>query len=154
MDDSGGDTGSTLFQHFGVPDYWNGLSAREQFRFALRRPFATGATMLLTGDLVQAASPIPKGWLHDRWFSLIGCASGGGQADGNHWFGTREHSDQVVGLSSKDSHRRIVNLLLSGKPITMQLKKYASLRKRLRRLDIAAEVLNELSPPWWLLDRE
>lgn len=42
----------------------------------LRRNVATGATMAVNRPLLEAALPIPPGWLHDEWLAIVAAALG------------------------------------------------------------------------------
>lgn len=154
MDEGGQDTPVTLFDHYRVPQRWNELTPLEQFRFALRRPFATGTTMLLTRELIQAASPIPNGWLHDRWLSLVGCASGGGRAVYEPLLRYRQHPGQVVGVRPRRRSIRAIEILRGSGSAPATVRKFVSLQTRLRNLGVPHEILDELMRPRWLLDRE
>lgn len=62
----------------------------------LRYGVLYGTTMSIRQDLADAALPIPQGWSHDEWLSLIGAAVGRSQRlePVTHY---RQHEAQVVG---------------------------------------------------------
>lgn len=101
IDDTGQPVGRRLSDRWPLPPTWNSMSAEDQLRFALRRPFATGATMVVRAGLVRAALPIPPRWLHDRWFSVVGSALGGSVATSEPLTRYRVHADQTWGLDER-----------------------------------------------------
>jgi glycosyltransferase involved in cell wall biosynthesis len=77
VDATGVDLGETLFDAIG-------LSSRERaavdegraLEVLLRRNVATGATMIVTRGLRDAALPIPPGWIHDEWLAVVAAIDG------------------------------------------------------------------------------
>lgn len=74
----GRDSGTTLFETLGVTD---GLRRRlrsgDAFDELLRRNVITGATMMVTRDLIDRASPFPMTWVHDEWLAIVASVGGG-----------------------------------------------------------------------------
>ena len=96
-----GNTAGTLFGAFDIPaDFsnWNGPS---KLRHVLRHSVATGgASMLRLGALTRSPNFIPpRGWLHDRWWSIVAAAHGGLQVSDEPVIGYRLSRDQAVGLN-------------------------------------------------------
>lgn len=99
---SNGDLSSTgtLFENFEVPAGFNQLSPPEQLRHVLRRSVATGgASMLRVTDWLEHSSFIPpRGWLHDRWWSIVAASQSGLAIDTAPVIEYRVSEGQQVGL--------------------------------------------------------
>ena len=93
----------TLRDTFPVPGDWEEMSPRRQLRYALRHSLATGgASAVRPRDLLDPANkatPIPAGWLHDRWWSLAATARGALVIDHHPVIEYRVQPDQQVGLA-------------------------------------------------------
>lgn len=92
----------TLRDTFPIPDDWDRLSRMKRFRYALRHSIATGgACAVRPAKLLNPANkctPVPAGWLHDRWWSLAATAGSAIIIDPQPVIEYRVQSDQQVGL--------------------------------------------------------
>jgi len=72
-----GDPG-TLFEAFDVPVSCEGWESRALLRHVLRHSVATGsASMIRPEELLRSGSFVPpRGWLHDRWWSILAATRG------------------------------------------------------------------------------
>lgn len=148
IDELGVETGTRLSEQFHWPPDWNELSPAQQLRFAIRQPFATGATMVLTARLLRAALPVPDGWLLDRWVSIIGSALGGSRTVQDPVIKYRLHGGQQVGVSGASTQRpRLMEILArNGSPLG-PARKTLDVRRRVRRLDVPGDVRAQVGWP-------
>jgi glycosyltransferase involved in cell wall biosynthesis len=121
VDSSGALTGRRLRESFPVP-HWATLSKRQRLEFALASPAATGATVALSSDLLGYALPVPYGWLHDRWLSIVAAALGGLYVDDDPVIQYREHSMQTVGTASARTPPPVVRAARKAWQIHRRLK--------------------------------
>lgn len=89
--------GSTLRDRFPSPDDWDHLDAAKRVRAALRAPFVTGATCALRARLIDLMTPVPAGWLIDRWATLVAVSQGGLVLQPDVVIRYRIHSAQLIG---------------------------------------------------------
>ena len=91
----------TLFEAFEIPPYFGEWDARHKLRHVLRRSVATGgASMLRPGVLSSSPNFVPpRGWLHDRWWSIVAAAHEGLQVSDEPVIHYRILEDQSVGLN-------------------------------------------------------
>ena len=97
IDEVGQETGSRLSDSFPRPAQWQTLDAAGRMRAALRAPLVTGATAALTMALVRLMLPVPNGWLHDRWATLVAAACDGLVLQSEPVIRYRIHEGQVLG---------------------------------------------------------
>jgi glycosyltransferase involved in cell wall biosynthesis len=97
IDSNGREIGGRLRRRFPLPDGWEAMDAASRARAALRRPIVTGAASAVTAELVRLMSPIPRGWLHDRWATLIAVACGGLLVQAEAVIRYRIHDAQTIG---------------------------------------------------------
>ena len=97
IDEAGLETGKLLSDSFPRPAHWETLDAANRMRAALRAPFVTGAASALTMTLVQQMLPVPAGWLHDRWATLVAVARNGLVLQSEPVIRYRIHEGQVLG---------------------------------------------------------
>ena len=90
----------TLFEAFDVPIDLNERTCVDVARFVIRQSVATGsASMLRPGPLMALAKfTPPRGWLHDRWWSILAASRCGLRIDGTPVIDYRVTSTQQVGL--------------------------------------------------------
>lgn len=100
VDEKGVPRGGTLRTTFPVPQDWNHLDLRQQWTYVLRRSIATGgaSAVVPTGVLRK---PIPDGWLHDRWWSMLAVRDRGMVTDDVVVIDYRLSDDQRVGLDTQ-----------------------------------------------------
>ncbi len=75
IDDDGQLGRGTLFGVLEVTDAEReGVHSGRAFDVFVRRNLATGATAMVTPDLVAASLPFPKEWVHDEWLAVQAAA--------------------------------------------------------------------------------
>ncbi|MDO8307630.1 MAG: glycosyltransferase [Actinomycetota bacterium] len=97
VDADGLPMGGTLRSTFPIPDGWVGLAPAGRMREVLRHAVATGGASAIR----PAAFPtldVPRGWLHDRWWSLVAAARSGLLLDDGIVIDYRIQPGQQVGL--------------------------------------------------------
>jgi hypothetical protein len=97
INEAGGETGGLLSDSFPRPAQWETLDPGSRMRAALRAPFVAGAASALTRDLVRLMLPVPGGWLHDRWATLVAVARDGLVLQSEPVIRYRIHEGQVLG---------------------------------------------------------
>lgn len=98
IDEAGNPTGGRISDWFPWPANWDALDAAGRARAALRQPLVTGAATAMTRELAQAMVPVPRGWLHDRWATLVAVAMSGLILQSRPVINYRIHEGQVLGL--------------------------------------------------------
>jgi len=99
----------TLRSVFPVPSDFNDLSPAKQMRVVLRTSVATGGASAVR-PAAFADAPIPEGWLHDRWWSLVATAREGLRVDDALVIDYRVSADQQVGLDRGRQGRKVLRL--------------------------------------------
>jgi glycosyltransferase involved in cell wall biosynthesis len=99
VDSAGNPTGDRLRDVFPPPEAWASLDAAGRMKAALRRPFVTGAASALSAELVSLMTPIPGGWLHDRWATLVAAARNGLLLQDEPVIRYRIHPGQLLGFT-------------------------------------------------------
>lgn len=122
IDAMGVPTRDTLRSTFPVPFDWNQRTPRSQFTYALRHSIATGGASAIRTRFA-VSHPIPQGWLHDRWWSLVAIRRGGMVIDNTIVIDYRITDDQQVGLDDQDQKA----------PLTWARRKVATAPQTLRR---------------------
>lgn len=75
VDASGKPLGLSLFDALEISDAaLRRISAGDSFPLFLRRNLATGATMAVRRELIEAARPFPEEWVHDEWLAVRAAA--------------------------------------------------------------------------------
>ncbi len=97
VDEAGTPTGGRLRAEFPLPEGWTDLDPAGRMRVALRRSFVTGAASAVRAEMVRQMTPIPRGWLHDRWATLVAAARNGLLVQDEPVINYRIHPSQVVG---------------------------------------------------------
>jgi hypothetical protein len=97
ISEAGQATGGRLSDAFPRPPHWETLDAASRMRAALRAPFVTGAASALRTTLVGLMQPMPSGWLHDRWATLVAVACKGLVLQAEPVIRYRIHEGQVLG---------------------------------------------------------
>jgi glycosyltransferase involved in cell wall biosynthesis len=98
IDENGHLLADRLRDLFPIPPAWDTLDAAGRARAALRRPLVTGAASAVSAELVHLMSPVPKGWLHDRWATLVAVARNGLFLQADPVIKYRIHDRQMLGL--------------------------------------------------------
>jgi len=103
VDAGGAPIGGTLRDTFPVPADWNHLDLRRQWIYALQHSIATGGASAVVPSKVLRR-PIPHGWLHDRWWSLLATRERGMVIDDAVVIDYRVSDAQRVGLDTQGQH--------------------------------------------------
>ena len=142
-----GSLDGTLRETFPVPDDFNHFSPVDQLRFTLKHSIATGgASAVRPGAFADIT--IPRGWLHDRWWSLVATSRQGMRIDRDLVIDYRITETQEVGLRrgrQQDSTvRRLRSALISAPEVGGKLK---DLHQSLRPLATDETCRNALNWP-------
>jgi hypothetical protein len=113
VDESGLPVGGTLRTAFPVSVDWSAASPAERMRAALRYSVATGGASAVR-PAAFADEPIPAGWLHDRWWSLVATAREQVRLDDQVVIDYRVSADQEVGLDRASQDRSTLGRVFSG----------------------------------------
>jgi glycosyltransferase involved in cell wall biosynthesis len=110
--DAGGEPlGVTLFEALGVGEgELAEIDAGRGFDALLRRNLVTGATAAATRELVQAALPIPDGWIHDEWMAVVAGALGRTVVVRESVVDYRQHGRNQIGARKLDWSTRVARL--------------------------------------------
>jgi len=100
VDDKGVPRRETLRRTFPVPSDWNHLDLRQQWAYVLRHSIATGGASAVVPTRVLR-KPIPDGWLHDRWWSMLAVRDRGMVIDDAVVIDYRITDEQQVGLDTR-----------------------------------------------------
>ncbi len=100
IDECGDPIGGRLRDSFPPPEDWAALDAAGRMRAALRRPFVTGAASALTAETGRLMTPVPRGWLHDRWATLVAAARNGLVLQNEPVIRYRVHDGQTLGAQA------------------------------------------------------
>ncbi|CAM3950605.1 glycosyltransferase [Smaragdicoccus niigatensis] len=140
IDEDSARTGTTMRHRFPVPLEWTGWASTERLEAVLRQPMATGAASMISNSLLELALPIPSGWLHDRWLSLVAAARAHLDVDQRQLIEYRVYDEQAVGVDG-ETHlvgwRRI--RVAASRPFA-SARKLLDLRLRLRKVAVDAHL--------------
>ena len=91
----------TLFDAFDVPQTFNEWTSVERLTYVLRTSVATGGASMVRARMLTVNGGLcpPPGWLHDRWWSIVGASRGGLMTAKEPVIDYRVSTEQVVGLS-------------------------------------------------------
>jgi glycosyltransferase involved in cell wall biosynthesis len=148
IDEAGRETGSRLSDSFPRPAQWQALDAAGRMRAALRAPFVTGATAALTMALARLMQPVPDGWLHDRWATLVAAACNGLVVQSEPVIRYRIHEGQVLGQRQAQigtGGRRWQQVLGRGAGPVEAVIRTSDVVRRLRPIATDPNVRRELS---------
>ncbi len=133
VDESGEPIGGTLRTAFPVPLDWATASAAERMRTTLRYSVATGGASAVR-PVAFADVPIPAGWLHDRWWSLVAASREELRVDDECVIDYRVSRGQEVGLDRGQQDRsrreRVQGAVRRLPTSTRRLLEVASLRSQ------------------------
>ena len=104
IDSAGNPLGASLRESFPAPGNWNAMSVTAQMRWAARHSVVTGGASAVR-IAPFADKPIPTGWLHDRWWSLVATKHHALHLDDQAVIDYRIASDQQVGLDTAGQDR-------------------------------------------------
>ncbi|PCK22344.1 glycosyltransferase [Rhodococcus qingshengii] len=145
IDESGQLLNSTLRENFPVLDNWDSASPLARFRSVIRSPMATGAAMMIELASVAPTLPVPPGWLHDRWLSLIAASRNALDVDDEMVVRYRIYDGQTVGVNTavdKSPAARIGSTLVQ--PL-VAVRKMHDLTRRLRPLATDETIRRQLT---------
>jgi glycosyltransferase involved in cell wall biosynthesis len=148
IDDCGIRLDRTLRDHFPVPASWSSMDPAGRMRAALRMPLATGAASAMAAELIQLMLPIPPGWLHDRWATLVAAARVGLDLQDDVVVAYRVHDTQNLGLIQAEvgsGGRRWSQILARGAGPVEALQRCRVVVQRIGPLAVDAAVRSELS---------
>lgn len=112
IDADGRPLGMTLFQALSVgDDERRELAGSDAFAALLRRNIATGATMAVRRAALDAALPVPDGWLHDEWLALRIALTGTVEMIPDRLIEYRQHGHNVIGVSKPTLRARVGRVL-------------------------------------------
>ncbi len=99
VDDAGMSHGEDLFGSYAVTQAELDAIAEGHGGDALiRRNIVTGATAMLTRDLLDAALPIPERFVHDEWLAFLAASLGTLLVDRTPLIDYRVHGNNQIGL--------------------------------------------------------
>ena len=91
---------ATLFDVFDVPKDLNDHPCQQIARHVIRYSVATGSASMIRRDLLRQPQGIPpRGWLHDRWWSLVAASRCGLRVDRAPVIDYRVSLDQQIGVN-------------------------------------------------------
>lgn len=129
IDDNNIFSGEHLFASYGVTEEELGaFDGGRGIDFLVRRNIATGATAMLTRDLLDVALPIPKLFIHDEWLALLATSLGTLMADRTPLIDYRVHSSNQIGIPPQ-SLLGLARFALAGRR-----QRYVNLRDRAEAL--------------------
>jgi len=91
--------GQTLRDVFPVALGFNELSPRDQLKYLLHSSVATGGACAVRPGTLHGGLMPPPGWLHDRWWSIVGVVQSGLRIDEEAVINYRVQPEQVLGLN-------------------------------------------------------
>ncbi len=147
IDGDGVLTGQTLRDRFPVLPEWDQAEPVVRLRSVLQESMATGAAMMIDSRILTVGLPIPAGWLHDRWLSIVAVAEGALDVDSSTVVQYRVYPQQAVGLSGRNGlsgWQRIRSG--SGKPL-LTVRKVRDLSFVLRNKLSDNAIRSELAVP-------
>ncbi|MDN5543696.1 MAG: glycosyltransferase [Rhodococcus sp. (in: high G+C Gram-positive bacteria)] len=145
IDEQGQLLASTLREHFPVLDDWSSSDSLARFRSVAKSPMATGATMMIDRALVTPALPIPAGWLHDRWLSLVAASRDTLDVDEEMVVRYRISEGQTVGVKSTVDKSPAARILGSLCEPFATVRKMHDLTHRLRQLATDENIRRQLT---------
>ena len=147
VDEHGRATSRTLRDTFPVPADWDDQPIGDQIAYAIRHSIATGGASALK-PAAFAEGTIPRGWLHDRWWSLVATVRGGMRIDPAPVIDYRVSATQEVGLATGQQAKTTAERLQeAAKTAPQTLKKARALHDALRDRAITEEARRALSWP-------
>ena len=112
VDEQGRSLGSTTFQALGVtPREKKLIKQGDALQVFLRRNLATGATVMLKQEILEAAIPFPNGWVHDEWLALISSCTGKVIMVEDSLIDYRQHSTNQIGMKKPTLRHHIGRLI-------------------------------------------
>ena len=141
IDAEGDSMGRTLRDNFPVSRVGS-LSKRDMVRLALTHLVATGGASCIRPEAFPTLK-VPRGWLHDRWWSLVAAVRGGLVLDDHVVIDYRVHHKQQAGLERGAHGAGFVARFRSVGPLTTTRKLW-QLNRDLRPIALTDELSAEL----------
>jgi len=136
----------TLRGTFPVPSDWQSITPVEQLCYTLRHSIATGGASMLRPRHFAGGLGVPKGWLHDRWWSLVAVVRSGMLIDEGIVIDYLVQAGQQVGLDTGSQTKSGASRLAGAAPNPVQsLRKLGDLHERLRPLAQSNQLRAQLS---------
>ena len=141
-----GSSEGTIRGTFPVPSDWQGLTPVEQLCYTLRHSIATGGASMLRPRHFAGGLEVPKGWLHDRWWSLVAVVRSGMIIDEGIVIDYLVQAGQQVGLRTGNQTKSGASRLAGAAPNPVQsLRKLGDLHEHLRPLAQSNQLRAQLS---------
>ena len=142
VDGAGADVGVGLLESLEVTP-WERAEIHDgrAFDVFLRRNLVTGATAVASSGLVDAALPVPPGWIHDEWLAIVGAAIGRVDLLEEQLTDYRQHGGNQIGARKPTLRDKISRL---REP---RAERNANLLERARSLVSRLEELGSAVPP-------
>jgi GT2 family glycosyltransferase len=139
------ETGGTLRDRFPVLPGWETADGSARLRSVLKESMATGAATMIDSRILSYGLPIPHGWLHDRWLSIVAVARDGLDVDERTVVRYRVYPEQVVGLTGRAGLSGWKRVMDAGRKPALTVRKVRHLSLRLRRVVVDDVIRAELS---------
>lgn len=143
VDAQGEPIGYTMWQRVHFSKSERALLARgESFSVLIKHSVVTGATLAFKTPLRDVALPIPAGWAHDAWLSLIAAVLGNIVAVPEALIAYRQHETNAVGGRKKSwfAEAKVALNLDRSAWYGQELSRWHSLQDRLDTLAITGAV--------------
>ncbi|MGH1547841.1 glycosyltransferase family 2 protein [Leifsonia poae] len=112
IDDDGLPAGGTLFGVLEVTDEERAaVHSGHAFDVFVRRNLATGATAMVTADLLRSALPFPAEWVHDEWLAVQAAARGRLELSERPLTRYRRHDENQIGAGDPTLRHKIGRVL-------------------------------------------
>lgn len=110
------------------------VHAGDAFDVVMRRSFVTGATTAVRRELVELATPVAAGWLHDEWLAAVAAAVGRMDLTEEMLIDYRQHGENQVGARRRTLGMKWRDLWLPrGEWLSGEVTRLLGLEKFLRR---------------------
>ena len=136
IDGEGEPLGGTVFETLGVDSrFIAAVHGGDAWSVLLKRNIATGATIVFRRSLIAVALPIPDGWLHDEWLTIVAAAVLRVDLIAEPLVRYRQHGSNEVGAQNLSELGRFKRMIEPGTERNARLlERAASLCDRLPSL--------------------
>jgi glycosyltransferase involved in cell wall biosynthesis len=115
VDAAGLPIGDSLFAAYNVNEQIiQSVHDGNAFEVLARRTIVTGAATMVSRALVERATPIPPGWLHDEWLAIVAAASGQLDVIDERLIDYRQHDSNEIGAGSLNFVGKLRRMLQAG----------------------------------------
>ena len=112
IDDDSRPAGGTLFGVLEVTDEERAaVHSGRAFDVFVRRNLATGATAMVSADLLRSALPFPAEWVHDEWLAVQAAARGRLDLSERPLTRYRRHDENQIGAGDPTLRHKIGRVL-------------------------------------------